>query len=433
MARQVRDSRLETREARLRLKTRKEPYWRLISEGIHLGYYRGDRGGMWHARVRTPDGKKYIKESLGQSDDYAVANGKSVLTFSQAQDQARKFAARSIHDDNLEDNKPYTVKLAVEDYLDDFRANGKKSLYSTETQISAHILPAFGDKLVSAITFRQLNAWKNKLATTNKRARSSTKFGENQQYVADLKNDPEYQRKRRATANRIITILKAILNHAYNTNRIQTNEAWKRLKPFQHVSEAQIRFLTEAEIIRLLNACEPNFRSLIRGALLTGARYGELTNLKISHFSTDNNSILISQTKSGKARYIPLNDEGIAFFKQLTLGKNAKQYIFCRADGKKWMKNYQVRPLEAACQQAKILPTINFHILRHTYGSSLAMRGVPLQVIATVLGHADTRITHKHYAHLMPSYVADVIKQHLPNFGSTEKDNVLSFTQTKTG
>jgi integrase len=106
--------------------------------------------------------------------------------------------------------------------------------------------------------------------------------------------------------------------------------------------------------------------------------------------------------------------------------------MFVRSDGKHWKKNYQVRPLETACTIAKIEPVINFHILRHTYGSILAMRGVPLQVIAAVLGHSDTRITHKHYAHLMPSYIASVIREHLPNFGKTEETNVISIT-SKTG
>jgi hypothetical protein len=32
------------------------------------------------------------------------------------------------------------------------------------------------------------------------------------------------------------------------------------------------------------------------------------------------------------------------------------------------------------------------------------MRGVPMGVIAEQLGHVDTRMTEKHYAHLAPSY-----------------------------
>ena len=45
------------------------------------------------------------------------------------------------------------------------------------------------------------------------------------------------------------------------------------------------------------------------------------------------------------------------------------------------------------------------------------MQRVPLQVIAEQLGHADTRITQKHYAYLSQSYVADVIRAASPALG----------------
>ena len=54
---------------------------------------------------------------------------------------------------------------------------------------------------------------------------------------------------------------------------------------------------------------------------------------------------------------------------------------------------------------------------RHAHGSTLAMRGVPMGVIAEQLGHADTRMTAKHYAHLAPSYVADTIRANFPTLG----------------
>jgi len=45
------------------------------------------------------------------------------------------------------------------------------------------------------------------------------------------------------------------------------------------------------------------------------------------------------------------------------------------------------------------------------------MRGVPMAMIAKQLGHADTRMTEKHYAHLAPNYVADTIRANLPTLG----------------
>jgi integrase len=53
------------------------------------------------------------------------------------------------------------------------------------------------------------------------------------------------------------------------------------------------------------------------------------------------------------------------------------------------------------------------------------MKGVPMGVIAAQLGHSDTRMTEKHYAHLAPSYVTDTVRAMLPNFGIVEETNVV--------
>ena len=54
------------------------------------------------------------------------------------------------------------------------------------------------------------------------------------------------------------------------------------------------------------------------------------------------------------------------------------------------------------------------------------MKGVPMGVIAAQLGHSDTRMTEKHYAHLAPSYVADTIRAALPGLGIFEESNVTA-------
>jgi integrase len=83
------------------------------------------------------------------------------------------------------------------------------------------------------------------------------------------------------------------------------------------------------------------------------------------------------------------------------------------------------RPLEDASKAAGISPPITFHILRHTHGSHLAMQGVPMGVIAKQLGHADTRMTEKHYAHLAPNYVADTIRANFPKLGIGDHAGVV--------
>jgi integrase len=93
-------------------------------------------------------------------------------------------------------------------------------------------------------------------------------------------------------------------------------------------------------------------------------------------------------------------------------------------DGGKWGASHQIRPMVEASKRAKIAPAVSFHVLRHTHGSALAMRGVPMAVIAEQLGHADTRMTEKHYAHLSGGYVADTIRAHFPTLGIAESGAV---------
>src|SRR5262249_13666437 len=134
-------------------------------------------------------------------------------------------------------------------------------------------------------------------------------------------------------------------------------------------------------------------------------------------FNADAGVVTVRESKAGKPRHVVLTDEGQRLFATLTAAKLGTDPIFVRADGDLWGKSHQLRPMVDACTRAKIKPAISFHVLRHTHGSTLAMRGVPMGVIAEQLGHADTRMTEKHYAHLAPSYVAETIRAHFPTLG----------------
>ena len=100
--------------------------------------------------------------------------------------------------------------------------------------------------------------------------------------------------------------------------------------------------------------------------------------------------------------------------------------MFSRADGEVWAKNYQQRPMLEACKHAKIDPPLRFHELRHSYASALAQAGVDLLTISKLLGHADTRITARHYAHLCDTTLARAVNAFLPDFGTAEQSNVAA-------
>ena len=420
MPRTVRDTNLETRNARARLAARHKPYFRLIDAGCHIGYRKGDRGGSWHARYFIGSGK-YREQRLGLADDKQDGDGVHVLSFSQAQAKARTwFSAVAREQAGITHTGKYTFAKAVEDYMGWFR-NNRKSVSHTELMINTYLLPEFGHMEVSKITAKRMTDWLHTLA--NMPCRLRTKKGQETRYK-EKRNDDEAKRKRKSSANRILNILKAILNMAYKEGHVANDDQWRRVKPFAKVDHAKIRFLQLDECQRLINACDTDFRRLVQAALLTGCRYSELARLRCEDYIADNDCIYIRESKNGKPRSVQLNAEGIAFFKQSVAGRAGSELMLSRCDERMWRNAHQARPMRNACIAANIKHA-SFHILRHTYASHLAMKGVPLTVIAQQLGHSDTRICEKHYAHLCPSYVADMIKTNLPRFGVKANDNVV--------
>ena len=70
-------------------------------------------------------------------------------------------------------------------------------------------------------------------------------------------------------------------------------------------------------------------------------------------------------------------------------------------------------PLQRALRAADISREqgrIGWHDLRHTYGSHLAMRGVPLKVIQELMGHATLKMTLR-YTHLAPKARESAVQQ----------------------
>jgi len=87
--------------------------------------------------------------------------------------------------------------------------------------------------------------------------------------------------------------------------------------------------------------------------------------------------------------------------------------------------------MREVCERAGIVPEIGFHVLRHTHASILAMQAVPMAVIARQLGHSDTRMTERHYAHLAPNYVADTIRANFPRLTEAQGRTVVPIERAR--
>jgi integrase len=415
---------LDSPSARAKLKVSGKPHYRLIDVGLHIGYRRGRTGGRWVARFYVGD-EKYETLTIGVADDAQAADGAEILTFSQAQAKARQLSDERRKPKG--EQGPYSVGQALDAYVERLEAEHKKSLSDTRNRIANHIRPTFGATAVDALTREELAKWLKQLAERPRRVRG--KKDQKSRALEKPTTDDE-RRQRRASANRTLTVLRAALNQAFRDGKASSDSAWRAVKPFREVERARVRYFATDEIKRLVNAAQGEFRTLVNAALFTGCRYGELARMRVGDFNPDAGTVFVGQSKSGKARHVILTEEGQRFFKQLVTGKASDALMLAKADDSEWGPSHQIRPMNEACDAAKIARA-GFHTLRHTAASHLVMSGVPLPVVAQNLGHADSRMTEKHYAHLAPSYLAEQIRKFAPTFGTVENTNVTSLEKAR--
>ena len=404
MARTVRNAKIDTRSARAKLTKRREPYWTTISPGCALGYRRG-KSGTWIARLYGSD-KNFHYQSLGAADDTLDADGHLALSFGQAQEHARAFfakKARELAGGELAGG-PYTIAVAFAGYFAERENRGSKGLAKDRSVAKAHILPALGSVELSKLTSKRIRDWHAGLAAACAKGKG-------------VAVDFDAMRARRASANRIMKLFRAGLNHAFHTGKVASDEAWRKVKLFREADAPVIRYLAPQECLRLVNACTGTFRDLVCGALLSGCRYGELIRLKAGDFDSRAGTVTVRVSKSGKPRHVVLTDEGRTLFSKLTSGHAGQDLIFTRDGTAPWKGGDQQRRITKASLQAGIHPVVTFHVLRHSHASALAQRGAPMAVIAAQIGHASTAVTERHYAHLSPSYVAEAVRAALPVLG----------------
>jgi len=431
MARLVLDPKLRSRTSRRELPVRHVPYWVHVSRGRMFGYRKGKRGGIWLAKwSQSGDDASRRQTTLGVADDVLDANGVSILNFDQAQEKAREWFDQVHEHVTGQAIKPAcrTIAQIVAAYLEDCERRMVKSIPQIRCSFDAHVLPELGHLDASVLTRSRIEDWMKNLAERPARVRIAK--GQTEQPEKPLPTGRDEVRARRASVNRVWTNLRSALNHAVDRELLKDNHGWRKVKPFTGVDVARVRFLNPLEQARLVNSSSPEFRTLVRGALFTGARYGELTRLQARDFNPVSGTVFIEVGKGedgGKPRHVVLTQEGQNFFKEAVLGLAPTEFVFTRSAHKNrnrnsetvirgWGKSEQSRFMKEACESAS-LERLTFHELRHTYASALVNAGVPLAFIAEQLGHADTKMVEKHYGHLCPSAKAEAIRKLAPILG----------------
>jgi integrase len=268
-----------------------------------------------------------------------------------------------------------TVTFACDEYLEDLRLRkGPKAEETARVRIKAHIEKPLGGKRVDKLTLDGLKRWRDKLVT--------------------ISDDPEAERASKNSANRTLTVLKAVLNHSTRLHRIVDRSAWADLKPFSDVAGVRDIYLTSAQKTRLLEASGGALLNLIKAGFLTGARLSELTTTVSRDFDAKQGTLHVNG-KTGE-RFIVLSDEAIAFFKEQAKDKTPKAWLLPRNDGSQWDRFYLSKRFREVAKRARLPTGASFYSLRHWYISQALQAGIDIELLARNVGNS-AQIIRRHY------------------------------------
>lgn len=155
------------------------------------------------------------------------------------------------------------------------------------------------------------------------------------------------------------------------------------------------RRLTGDEEERLLGAAEDSrsreIGAIIRLALETGARRGEIQAMRWEHINLSGRTWHIPVTKTGVPRTVPLSSRAVEVLKCLPRRIDGVVWNLRHADGIS-------QAFDRVCKRA-VIEDLRFHDLRHEATSRLFEKGLNMMEVASITGHKSLSML-KRYTHL---------------------------------
>lgn len=220
--------------------------------------------------------------------------------------------------------------------------------------------------------------------------------------------------------NRHQNMFRSFLNHARNNNK--TNKSIFKIKQ----SDAVITIIPDAHIELLMNHLQNHRDRLILKILyLTGARIGEVLDLKIENIPYPNScetfDILKNIKSKGKYRdlFIPMKlieeiDEYIINERSMIDTEHSNIFVALQKQNRGNPLSY--RSIYDVFDRAKkkLGLKFNFHDIRHTFVTHLAETGMDVSIISLIAGHKHIQTTEK-YTHLSDRYVGETLSRYWEN------------------
>jgi integrase len=230
-----------------------------------------------------------------------------------------------------------------------------------------------------------------------------------------------------STVNRELALLKRMFNLAIDWDLFRDINPVRRVKFFRELNTG-VRVVSPDEEGKLLRNAAPYIQDMIRFALNTGLRTGEIFTLRWSDVDFEKSILNVFAPKTQKTRAVPINSEARKVLEAWALGRKCEFVFYNLETGKPFVDLKS--GFGRACRKAKI-DGVTWHTLRHTFASRLVNRGVDIVTVQQLLGHSAVTVTMRYTHTNLDSKHAAVAK--LEGFGDNLVTVCTKMQQSKEG
>ncbi len=341
--------------------------------------------------IRYYRNKKRVREALGWASEgwsplkvYKIlceikANIK-IGKGPQSLAEMREAASKQRQEKDLEQARQKLFKEVATIYIEEYAKANKKSWKEDRSRLRYHLLPILGDKPINQISYKDIEY---------------------------LKRSCQNKNLAPATVGQCLALTRQIINFASKRGWFIGENPVSQVK-FPKPNNRRVRFLSEIEekeFFAVAKEIDIDVHDICMVSLYSGMRMGEIFSLAKMDIDLESGKIFVRDPKGGTDRVLPLHKKLIPIFKaRIALAQEPESLLFPNSKGgkkdnigKKFYKIMRKLGWNDGIEDRRL--RICAHTFRHTFGSRLVKRGVPLPVVQKLMGHADIAMTMR-YVHI---------------------------------
>ncbi|MDG4902933.1 MULTISPECIES: integrase [unclassified Mesorhizobium] len=436
MAKTLREAPITTASARSKLPAGE--YARRLDADAAVWYRRGKRGGVWFARWRNHGpGANYLQAPVGPANDVNDKLTDGVLTFAQAEAQARQIVTKARQEAKAAAAGPaLTVRLAVESYIAErdareSRRKGRPVRSDAGQRLRRYILGqdkrgSRGAVAAAPLADVGLHALKESdLLNWRKLLPDDLKGSTEQRLINDLK--AALNGAYAAHREHLDPTLPAVIKQGLKAEKMDTDEAAPLARDNQILSAAQVgKLLAAAREIDIEGNWNGDLFRLVVVLAATGARFSQITRMKVGDVQRAQSRLMVPSSRKGRGGKIasvpvPVGKDVMDALLPATTGRGNDEILMERWRSKQvagsigWERagrgawqfaSEMQRPWYEIRARAK-MPTVIPYSLRH----SSIVRGIranlPIRLVAA-LHDTSVPMIERHYGRWIADGLEDL-------------------------